>query len=337
MKEKPQAVYIRPLQSRIGDFFYQIRCRLFKDKQKVSKSGSFERQKKVFLFSILFIPLAHWALFWLYVNINSIMLAFQDQRTGVFTLENFSLFWDALTADNGEIGLAIKNTMIYFGNGLLIVFPLSLFISYFIFKRIKFYQGFRIIFYLPAIISGVVMVTVFSKFIDPRGPLGQIASLFGRTIPPEGLLGRAETATTTIVLYAIWTGFSGNVLLFSGAMTRIPTDVLESAKIEGCGPMKEFLYIILPLIWPTISTMIIFAFTGLFTSSGPILLFAPNGEYKTTTLAFWIFKQVYGTGAIGGTGSYNLVSCTGLCFTLIGVPIILTIRWLIEKIPTVEY
>ena len=43
------------------------------------------------------------------------------------------------------------------------------------------------------------------------------------------------------------------------------------------------------------------------------------------------------SGAAGGAGSYNLVSAAGLCFTLVGVPIILFVRWLMEKVPAVEY
>jgi ABC-type sugar transport system permease subunit len=214
--------------------------------------------------------------------------------------------------------------------------PTALIISYFLYKRVIFYKGFRIIFYLPAIISGVAMVAVYTSFIDPTGPLGLIVKLFGGEIPPEGLLGRPTTATGTIVAYCIWTGFCGNILLFSGAMARVPIDVLESAKLEGVGPFRELMKIIFPLIWPTVSTQIIFVFTGIFTSSGPILLFT-NGNYETTTISFWIFAQVYGTGAVGGSGSYNLVSATGLCFTVVGVPIILFVRWLMELIPAVEY
>jgi ABC-type sugar transport system permease subunit len=140
-----------------------------------------------------------------------------------------------------------------------------------------------------------------------------------------------------ILIYNVWTGFTGNILLYCGTMARVPLEVLESSKIEGCGAFREFVQIIIPLIFPTISTQIILLFTGVFTSSGPILLFDPNSSYGTVTLSYWIFKQVYGTGTVGGSGSYNLVSATGLCFTLFGVPIILFIRWLMERIPAVEY
>ena len=302
---------------------------------KVSSMKESKRKETAFIFCMLILPFLQWVVFWLFVNLQTIMLAFQDQRTETFTLHNFTTFWESLT-QGGEISIAVKNTFIYFSVNLIIVMPLALLISYFLYKRIMGYKAFRIIFYLPAIVSSVAMIAVFKSFISPKGPLDALFGLFGKSIPPEGLLARKETATATIVADTIWTGFCGNILLFAGAMSRVPIDVLESAKLEGCGTFRELFGIIFPLIWPTVSTQIIFAFTGIFSSSGPILLFTA-GAYDTTTISFWIFEQVYGTGAAGGSGSYNLVSATGLCFTVVGVPIILFVRWLMEKIPAVEY
>lgn len=290
------------------------------------------KRELIFITLMLAVPVLNWLVFWLYVNSSTIFLAFQDARTGAFTFNNFVTFWDNLTMPGGEIGIALKNTIIYFLTSLFVIMPLSLFISYFLYKKIFMYKFFRVIFYLPAIISGVALVAVYSNFINPNGPLSYVFKLFGQKIPPEGLLARPETATWTIVGYCIWTGFSGYILLFSGGMARIPTEVLESAKLDGCGLLEELIQVILPMMWPTVSTQIILLFTGIFSASGPILLFT-NGNAETTTISFWIFEQVYGDRL----SSYNIVSATGLVFTVLGVPIILLIRWLMEKINVVEY
>ena len=192
------------------------------------------------------------------------------------------------------------------------------------------------IFSLPAILSGVVMVAAYRSIVDPGGPLEAIVELFGGHLPPEGLLANSNSATWMIVLFVIWTGFGGNMLLFGGAMARVPIDVLEAARLEGCGPFRELVQIILPLIWPTICTMLIFTFTGIVNSSGPILLFT-NGDYETTTINFWIFLKVYGQQGSGAGGEFGIVSATGLCFTLVTVPIILIVRWALERVPTSEY
>ena len=303
--------------------------------KKVMTYNEKKRKDFWFLFSMLILPFVQWLVFWLYVNFQTIMLAFQDQRTGVFTFYNFQNFWQSLTT-GGDIAIAVRNTFIYFGVNLGIIMPLALLISYFLYKQIVGYKTFRVIFYLPAIVSSVAMVAVFKNFVSPQGPLNNILNWFGHSIPLEGWFANPDTATPTIVAYTIWTGFCSNILLFAGAMVRVPVDVLESASLEGCGSFRELFGLIFPLIWPTTSTQIIFAFTGIFSSSGPILLFTA-GAYETTTISYWIFEQVYGTGAAGGAGSYNLVSAAGLCFTLVGVPIILFIRWLMELIPAVEY
>lgn len=298
--------------------------------------SSKKRGQLIFLICMLALPVAQWLIFWLYVNIQSIALAFQDPH-GAFTWGNFTMFWEELHATTGKtIGVAVLNTLIYFAVGILIQLPGALLISYFLYKKIWFNKAFRVIFYLPAIISGVVMVAAYRSLVDPGGPLEALVELCGGHLPPEGLLANSNTATAMIVLFVIWTGFGGNMLLFGGAMARVPIDVLEAARLEGCGPFRELVQIILPLIWPTICTVLIFTFTGIVNSSGPILLFT-NGDYETTTINFWIFLKVYGQQGSGAGGEFGIVSATGLCFTLITVPIILIVRWALEKVPTSEY
>lgn len=290
-------------------------------------------QKYLFLAVLLIVPIINWVLFWLVVNVQSILLAFHDARTGAFTWWNFQYFWQELTTPNGEIGIAVINTLKYFFSNLLIVIPLSMVIAFFIYKKIWGHKVYTVIFYLPSIISSVAMVQIYTQMLAAGGPIDALfAGLL--KIPAEGFFSRPDTATNMIVLYTVWTGFSSNILLFIGAMTRIPIEVFEAAKLEGCKPGREFVSIVFPLIWPTISTMLILSFTGLFSASGPILLFgADSVSLKTTTISYWIFKEVYE----GGMGGINAVSATGLCFTVVAVPLILFVRWVAEKVPEVEY
>ena len=123
------------------------------------------------------------------------------------------------------------------------------------------------------------------------------------------------------------------MLVLGGAFERIPSEVLEAAKLDGVSPVREIVSLIIPMIWPTISTILILYTTGLFNASGPVFLFGTLGEYETWTLSYWIFHKVL----YGGSGQYNSVAALGLIFTCIGVPIVMLIRWLLEKVPAVEY
>ena len=286
-----------------------------------------KRGQTLFLTVMLIVPIVQWAIFWLYVNIQTILLGFQT-RIGEWTLSNFrQLFYELGTAGS-NINTAVLNTLRYFATNVFVIMVLALIISYFMSRQIKGARVFRIIFYLPAIISAVAMTTVFENFIAPTGPVGYIFESLGREAPE--LLADSSTATNTIIFYTVWTGFGTNILLFTGAMSRVPMSVLESAKLDGAGMGREIVSIILPLIWPTISTLLILNCTSIFSASGPILLFT-SGGYGTTTIGYWIFDMVY------NYNSYNMVSAAGLFFTCIGVPFIMLVRWLIEKIPAVEY
>lgn len=304
-------------------------------KQKGIKAG-----QTAFLVAILAIPTVSWLVFWLYVNMSSFVMAFLN-REGQFDWINFEMFWQSLTSPYGTtIGTSLRNTFKYWLVNVGINFPAAIIIAYFLFKKIRYYRFFRIVFFLPVILTGVVLVSVYMMVVTPNGIWDNFLKIFGGSVPEWGYFNDESTATNAILVYCIWTGAGTTIVLVGSAMARVPESVLEAAELDGCGPARELFQIILPLIWPTLSTMILLTFTNLLGSTGPILLFAPSGQAGTSTLSFWIYKQVYGVGEFGQTGgteNYGLVSATGMIFTLIWVPVILFVRWLTEKIPVVEY
>lgn len=291
--------------------------------------------RTVFIITTLMLPLLHWAVFWLYVNFDGILMAFQSSRTGAWTFDNFVYVWQQLTMDSGDLRIALRNTMYYFieSNVLLV---LNLIVAYFIYKKIRGCKAYRVIFYIPGLISSVVLTTIFQEFIKPFGPLGDLLGLLGINLPETGLLADAGTATYTIMAYNVWVGFSGWVLMFSSSMSRLPAEVMDAARLDGCGPFREVFSIVLPMIAPMFTTLFILNFTGIFSASGPVLLFT-QGRFETTTISYWMFTQVYGNGGYGGTGQYNIVSAFGLCLTVVAVPLTMGLRALLEKLPTSEY
>lgn len=301
--------------------------------EKMVKKASKKHLKTmdiVFIVVMLAGPLAYFCVFWVFVNVDSILMAFKTAQ-GAWSLDNLKMvLLDIFVNGGSDLGIAIRNTLLYFFSGV-IVLPFHLLIAYFLFRRVAGGKVIQVILYLPSIMSGVAIVAAFQNFINPDGPLGIIYSgLFGGELPV--LLADARYATWTILFYTLWLGWGGDMLLLGGALARVPLEIFESARLDGIGTFGEIIKMVLPLVWPTMSTLLILQMTGLFSSSGPILLFT-GGQYQTTTIAFWIFAKVKYEGA----SAYNNVAAAGLVFTCIGVPIILGVRKLIELVPTVEY
>lgn len=307
------------------------------EKRKSSFTQS-KRKETFFVWAMLALPLISWVVWYWYVNFSSFVNAFKD-ASGNWSFINFKTFWESLTAPSTELGsinTGLKNTLGYYLQDLLLFFPLQILLAYFLYKRIWGYRFFRVIFYLPSIVATVAMTAVFKAMIATDGPLGTIMAALGH--PMEyGLLSVPATATKTIMAYKLWVCLASRMLLLGGALARIPMEVMESARLDGVGPWKELIYMIIPMISSTLVTYLILGTTGIIGASGPILLLAPaHQSLGTTTLSYWIFDKVYAGGQHMG-GQYNLVSATGLAFTAVLVPFVLTVRWLLEKIDVVEY
>ena len=299
--------------------------------KKKSKYG-LRKQDVIFIVAMLAYPIAHFCFFWIGTNAGAIVLAFE--LDGKFSTQWFENLFFALAEGHDAIGQSIFNTFIFFIKDMLML-PFHLLISYFFYRRIKGYRFFQIMFYLPSIISPVAIASMFQLFVGPTGPLNHLlVNSWGWTDNAIGFLTDSTYANATLMFYTLWLGWGGNMLLLGGALARVPVEILESGRLDGIGTWKEIIYLIFPLVWPTLSTLIILGLTGLFSAGAPVMLLT-GGGYGTSNLAYWIFCR---SGGLDPTqAQFNYVSAAGLFFTVIGVPIILGLRKLIEKIPTVEY
>lgn len=292
--------------------------------------NSMKLRKAFFIVCMLAIPIVNLIVFWFYVNIDSILLAFQATQAGggiKWGFGNFSRFFGEFGVAGSELPAALKNTLIFFFANLLVTLPFSVALCYFLYKRITGYKAFRFIFYLPSIISASVYVVLFRYIIGSEGPVGLLFKSFG--LKPLPFLSDSRYALGTILFYTVFTGFGGNIVMLSGAMSHIDESIVEAAKIDGASLSCEFFRIVIPLIWPTLSTLIILSFVGIFGASGPILLFT-EGANGTNTLSYWLYAQVQRWGV------YNYPSAVGLFFTCIGAPIALFMRWVMGKVPSYD-
>lgn len=114
------------------------------------------------------------------------------------------------------------------------------------------------------------------------------------------------------------------VLLFSGAMGRIPKELAESAQLDGANLRTELFRIVIPLCWPTISMIILLNIAGFFAVSGPVLLLT-QGEAGTYTMAYYFFAQTK-------NNALYQPAAIGIMFTVILFPIVVLARWALGKV-----
>ncbi len=306
--------------------------------QAKSKKNQMKKWDKIFVVTMLAGPVIFFLYFWVYVNINAIVLAFQ-LPTGEWSFDIMEkAFRDIFMEKGSYIGTSLINTFLFYGAGLLMM-PLQLFVAYFLYRRVWGGRFIQVVLYLPSIISAVALVAAFKGLLEPypEGPIILLLREIGILDEYEIIMFLEDSryARWTILFYTLWIGWGGNMLLLAGSLARIPVEVFEAGRLDGINTFQEVIIMVLPLLWPTVSTLLILSLTGLFGSSGPILLFTGSSSetYKTGTLAYWLYDKIkYGTG-----DAYNVVSATGLILTAIGMPVILTLRKVLENLSDVDY
>ena len=169
-------------------------------------------------------------------------------------LANFqALFKDTkfITAMQNTILLIVTVTVITFF--FAIVFAAIL-------TREKIYgqNFFRIIFYIPNILSIVVIAGIFSAIYKPEnGMLNSIFSILsGQTVM---ILWKDQPMVVVSVIIAmVWQAIGYYMVMYMASMAAVPVDLYESASLDGAGRFKQFFEITLPLIWTNIRTTLTF-------------------------------------------------------------------------------
>lgn len=298
-----------------------------------------KHQKDVrFVWLMLALPILQFIVFWIVPNFNSIIMAFQYPGSDGFTMINFQRFFNELMKEGSVLAPAIKNTIILFLVTNFINLPVVMFLSYVLFKKIPGHGAFRVIFYLPAIIGGSVTAALFRYVVSTNGPVEWVLDLLGVEYSKQlSLLGNGDTAFMMVLIYSLWTGVGLNMIMLTGAMNRIPQDVFESAQLDGVGFWREFIQIVCPLIWPTVTTLLIFGMAGVFTNYSAVMLLTPNIP-ESSTVGWYIVQYTMSAGTGITNEVYNYPAAVGLIFTFIGLPLVLIVKWLCEHIFTdIEY
>lgn len=293
------------------------------------KSNPYKRKDNRFFAIMMIWPIAHFLLFYVYINLNSFLLAFQkyDYGAGAFTWNGWNNFREVFyeLTHYPMLGIAFKNSAIAYVIGLLLTTPLTILFGFYMYKKLIGHRFFKFMLFLPSIISSIVVVIIFKYFVERFIP--EIVFLL-TDHRMDGLLANPQTSFATILFYNIWIGFGGNILFYIGAMNRIPAEIVEAGKVDGLTLFGEFIHITLPLIYPTLTTIITCGVVGLFTNQLNLFtFFGTTADYNIQTIGYYLF----GNTLKSDETMYPFLSACGMLLTIIVAPITFLVKFLMER------
>lgn len=294
-----------------------------------------KRKRRDYLFVALLLayPVLQFVITWVFINIGSILMAFQRQDAfgdTHWTFEQFAIVWrDLFEYSKNTTGttwlndhtVIILNSLGYAAITIFISLPLSLLFSYFLQKDMPLANVFRVIFFLPNIIPIVALTMAYNMPLKDNGYIFEFLQMLGAKIPDD-IYAKWPSSQMMVYLYCIWAGLGYNVVLMSGAIGRIPKEIFESAQLDGAGYFVEFTKITIPLIWPTIVTLVVLGMTNVLTLYLQPYLLA-DGKGLTYSIAMEIFTN---TSSTKDANIYNQMAAKGLMFSVIWAPIVMLVR-----------
>ena len=207
--------------------------------------------------------------------------------------------------------LALKNTVVWMLAAVLIHVPLSLLLALILNKKIAGWKVFRILYFLPNVISITALAFLwYFIYHQDMGLLNWVLKAVGLGQLAKGWLTDLDTALgATLVPFCLYVGLS--TVIFLTHMATISDDIKEAAIIDGASGWQLDRYVFLPLVKPALITNILlnvsfclknFEYPFIMTSGGPI--------NRTTTLSLYIYKKMMSANKYG-------ISMVGSIFTVI--------------------
>lgn len=298
-------------------------------------------RKYIFIAELIIIPVINFIVFWVYVNFDTILLTFKrfDVPTASYVWRGFdgyiSVFKSMiLGGDPGEFNAFVNSFRAILIN--VIILPVTFVISYSFYKKIRFRKFFQVVFFLPNIISLVVLcMMVRHMFSSDFGPIALVIEKI--TGHPTDWLGyNSDKMWGIITVFCFWAGLGGNTVILCGAMQRIPEDIIEAARLDGIGFLREAWSIVLPLVMPTVGVFMIGVVTSplSFTLQPMLIAVNPGIDNKFMTIGWYIFTSV----DTGGSGNMIQAATIGMMFSMLLLPVIIAVRILVKKFtPDVQF
>ena len=289
-----------------------------------------------FIISVLFYPLLLFVIFYVAINFNSIVMAFEHIDVfGNVTFagfENFKEYWELMTSSQGSlVAISFKNSLLMYAINLVICMPLYILFSYMLFKKCFLNKTIRFIVMIPQVVSSFVICLLFMNFTGSALP--DLMRKFNVNDFPN-LVRDTRYMFPTTLFYMIWISFSGSLIVYPNAMKEIDQGITESAQIDGVSNMfQELWYIILPLIFPTLSTFLVTGFAGIFLNCGPLIEFYLYGaDTSVYNMGYYFITGVM----TGKKMDYPRLAAGGIILTLISAPLTYLVKLLLDKLDPVE-
>ena len=193
-----------------------------------------------------------------------------------------------------DFWVALRNTAAYTGMALVLVMILSILFAQWMYKSRKLNNVAQTMFFTPHLVAGVSAGFIWSWLMSSQ-PYGLFNSILtALSLPSVRWLDSSSTAMFSIVLMNTWKSIGYYCLIIMSAMKSIPTEIYESARLDGSSSIKTFFKITIPMISPQLFFLLITITTGSFKVFDSVRIMTNGGPGDATrVLSMYIYDYAF--------------------------------------------
>ncbi len=206
--------------------------------------------------------------------------------------------------------LSLRNALLLGLGFVLIQHPICIFFAIML-DRIggKAEKWFRTIFFIPCVISVVVISRMWLSLLDPTfGLLNKVLGFLGLEALQHVWLGDSSTALGSLLSILIWSGFGWGLLFYYAGVKGIPEELYEAARLDGATGIKLHWRITVPLLSPVITVQVTLAMITALKQMETVFLTTNGGPGDSTQfLAVYLYNQAFSASNYGYANAISIM------------------------------
>lgn len=211
-----------------------------------------------------------------------------EQYVGV---KNFA----ALLTKDVVFRKAVRNTAIFSVAGTAADVGGGLLLALCLFATVPLARLWRVVWFTPVLISYVVVGIIWVWIYDyDWGVVNTVLRWIGLSSMAHSWLGDPATALWAVVVTHVWKWVGFNMIIFLAALYALPADVLGAAELDHCGWIAKLVYIVIPMLRPTLVSLLVLSFIGKMMVFDVVWIMTRGGPlWSTETVSTYVYKRAF--------------------------------------------
>ncbi|MFH0777696.1 MAG: sugar ABC transporter permease [Candidatus Eisenbacteria bacterium] len=262
--------------------------------------------------------LVSFGVFWVFPLVFSLVLSFlryDPLRPDLTSFVGFSNFAAALS--DPVFWISLKNTLVFVIGTVPVTTLIAFFLAVAVNQRIPLRSLYRAGFFVPSVVSVVVISIVFKQLYAPAGLANRLLELVG--FAPRAWLGDPGTALPAIMIMDVWSSFGYYTIIFLAGLQAIPLELYEAARIDGSGFWRTLRWVTLPMLRPVTLFVIVINTIRSFQIFIEIFVMTRGGPLNSTlTSVFYLYDRAFYRFEMGYASAVGYLLFTVImCFSLL--------------------